>query len=395
MEEKEDKVVITITELKKMIRNNETDKIDEIDIVTTATCGIMSGTMAIFHIPITEPGVFKRGEKIYLNGIEGHIGPCPNEYLGTIDAVFYGTTYIGEYGGGFLFKDLVAGKEVEVILKCNGREYHRNISLEDLPSARMIGTRMAFKNYVAITNLGDEPINTIFHRKMLKKGQASFSGCGELNPLQNICHNERELMGKRVLLNGAEGVILGYGTRYSQEKPNIMVSANMHNMEAYYLGGFITSGGVEIFNTISIPVEVNRENKEHLKTLDEDIPLPLTNIVGRIVIDIGNYSEVWKDADLRPKINIYRCRNCDACAVERLCPTKAIIRVPHLGNRPLPNEDCFGCGVCVDACPYGIYSMNRNSILNIPITCRQSDRERAIKLSQELKKRIEKGEFRL
>ena len=390
-----DKVVITADELKKMIRNNEEDKIDEIDIVTTATCGIMSGTMAVFHIPIADSGTFRKAEKIYLNGIEGYVGPCPNEYLGSVDATVYGTNYNGEYGGGFLFKDLVSGKEIEAVVESGGKTYEKTLSLEDIPTAKMIGTRMAFKNYVAITNLSDESVKTIFHRRRLKKGEASFSGCGEINPLQNMKCDEKELFGKKILLNGAEGLILGYGTRHSQNKPNIMISADMHNMDAYYLGGFITSGGVEVFNTIAVPVEVNEKNKEYLKTLDEDIELPLTNIIGRVPVGTGKYSEVWKDAELRPKVDIYRCRNCDTCIAEELCPTKAIKRIEHLGGRRLPNENCFGCGVCVEACPYGIYQMKRNSILDIPITCRQSDRERALKLAKDLKRRIEKGEFKL
>jgi hypothetical protein len=39
--------------------------------------------------------------------------------------------------------------------------------------------------------------------------------------------------------------------------------------------------------------------------------------------------------------------------------------------------------------------MKRNSICGAPITCRQSDRERALKLARDLKRRIEKGEFEL
>lgn len=386
-----DKVVVTVDELKKMIRNNEEDKIDEIDIVTSATCGIISGTMAVFYIPIGER--FRKAEKIYMNGIEGHVGPCPNEFLGSVDAVVFGTTYSGNYGGGFLFKDLIAGKEVNVKVESEGKTFEKTLTLDEIPTARMIGTRMAFKNYVAVTNLGD-PVKTIFHRRMLQKGEVSFSGCGELNPLQNMKVDEKELLGKRVLLNGSEGVILGFGTRHSEKKPNIMISADMHEMDPYYLGGFITSGGVEIFNTIAVPIEVNEENKEYLKTLDEDIGLPLTNVIGREIIDNGKYSEAWEGAELRPRVNVHRCRNCDNCNAEKMCPTKAIKRIDHLGGRRLPNEDCVGCGVCVDSCPYGIYQMKRNSILGLPVTCRQSDRERALKLAKELKKRIEKGEFK-
>ncbi|ABR54819.1 protein of unknown function DUF39 [Methanococcus vannielii SB] len=385
-----EKVVITIEELKKMIRNNEESKIDEIDIVTSGTCGIMSGTLGIFHIPFSEK--FKKAEKIYLNGIKGHPGPCPNEFLGSVDCTVYGTCHDGNYGGGFLFKDLISGKSIDVVTVSENKEYSKTFTLEEIPTAKLIGTRTAFKNYVAITNTGN-PLNTIFHRKMIKSGEASFSGCGEFNPLQNMNSCEKYITGKKILVNGAEGIILGYGTRSSELKPNIMVSASMHEMDSYYIGGFITSNGPEIFNTIAVPISVNEQNKEYLKTLDENIELPLTNVIGRTVIGTGNYSEVWKDAQLRPNIDINRCRACDSCEAQKMCPTNAIIRMDSFGKRTLPNEDCFGCGVCVDSCNYGVYKMNRKSILDIKITCRQSDRVRALKLSKELKKRIQKEEF--
>ncbi len=400
----EDKVVVTVDKLKEMVRNNEEDKINEIDIVTTATCGIMSGTMGIFYIPVTEPKIFRKAEKVYLNNIEGYVGPCPNEFLGSVDITVYGTNYFGEYGGGFLFKDIIAGKEIDIEVINNNKSYNKTITIDDIPTAKLIGTRNAFKNYVAITNCSNESVKTIFHRRRLKKGEASFSGCGELNPLENMklyCGNnmikaEKQLLGKKILYNGAEGVILGYGTRSTIEKPNLMISANIKEMNSHYIGGFITSGGVEIYNTIAIPIELTNENKEYLKNiLDENIKLPLSDVVGRTIINEGNYSEVWGNCDLRPIVNVERCRMCDVCIAQKICPTKAIKPIKHLGNRKLPNENCFGCGVCVEGCPYGIFSMKRGSICNIPITCRQSDRERALKLAKELKRKIENGDFKM
>uniref|UniRef100_A9A958 Methanogenesis marker 16 metalloprotein n=1 Tax=Methanococcus maripaludis (strain C6 / ATCC BAA-1332) TaxID=444158 RepID=A9A958_METM6 len=387
-----EKVVITVDELKKMVKNNEENKIDEVDVVTAGTCGIMSGTLGIFHIPIGES--FKKAEKFYLNGIEGYPGPCPNEFLGSVDCTIYGTKYFKNYGGGFLFKELISGKEVETVVESDGKTYRKMLKLEDMPTARFIGTRNAFKNYVALTNTG-EPVNTIFHRKMLKPGEASFSGCGEINPLQNMNSDEKYITGKKILVNGAEGIILGYGTRSSKEKPNMMISADMHEMDEYYIGGFVTSAGAEIFNTIAVPIEVNEKNKEYLKTIDSEIELPLTNVFGRTSLGSGKYSEVWENAELRPKVDINRCRVCDYCEAQRMCPTNAIVRLDHLGKRSLPNENCFGCGVCVDSCAYGVYKMDRKSIMGIPITCRQSDRVRALKLVKELKKRIEKEEFKI
>lgn len=120
----------------------------------------MSGTAGIFHIPFNE--VFKRAEEIYLNDIKGVVGICPNEFLGKVDAIFYGEV-------GFLFKDLVKGKVVEAKAISEGKIYKNEITIDDLPTAKMIGTRMAFKNYTAITNLSDEEVNTIFHRLPLKK----------------------------------------------------------------------------------------------------------------------------------------------------------------------------------------------------------------------------------
>ncbi|XRP97459.1 methanogenesis marker 16 metalloprotein [Methanocaldococcus sp. 16A] len=372
--------VITIDELKKYIRNNEEDKIDEVDIVTSATCGIMSGTAGIFHIPFNE--IFKKAEEIYLDNIRGVVGVCPNEYLGKVDAIFYGEV-------GFLFKDLVKGKTVEAKAVSEGKIYKNEITIEDLPTAKMIGTRVAFKNYSAITNLSDKEVNTIFHRLPLKKGEASFSGCGMYNPLENmVIRDEKDVVGKKALLNGAEAIILGFGTRSSIKKPNLMMSADMKDMDAYYLGGFVTSHGLEIYNTIAIPIKVD-EHKEALKKLDKDIALPLANIFGREIIDVGNYAEVWEDVDLRPKIYLDRCKSCDRCLAEEYCPTFAIKKE---NGKIKITEDCFGCGIC-NICPYGVFKTKLGSICGIPITCRQSDRKRALKLAKELKKKIESGEF--
>ncbi|ADG13863.1 methanogenesis marker 16 metalloprotein [Methanocaldococcus infernus ME] len=366
-------LIVTVDEFKKMIRNND-ERIEEVDIVTTGTCGIMSGTLGIFHIPFNE--IFKRAEKIFLDNIEGKVGVCPNEYLGKVDALFYGEV-------GFLFKRLVRGEELEAKAIADGKVYRNIVNIDELPTAKMLGTRMAFKNYMAFTNLG-EPVKTIFHRFELKRGEATFSGCGEINPLENmVIKSEKDIIGKKALLNGAEALILGFGTRSSLERPNIMISADMKEMDSYYLGGFYTSGGIEIYNTVAIAVDV-REHREALMKLDKDIALPLVNIFGREIIDKGKYSEVWEDVDLRPKVHVERCKNCKSCVSEISCPTEAIKRE---NGKIKISEDCFGCGVC-KICPYNVFEIKLGSICGIPIVCRQSDRKRALDLAKELKRRL-------
>lgn len=85
--------------------------------------------------------------------------------------------------------------------------------------------------------------------------ELSFSGCGELNPLQNDPEMYVINVGSKALLNGSEAIILGLGTR-SSKKPNLMIMAEMKDMESYYIGGFKTGSGPEIFNTIAIPIPI-------------------------------------------------------------------------------------------------------------------------------------------
>ncbi|WP_423791914.1 methanogenesis marker 16 metalloprotein [Methanocaldococcus indicus] len=370
--------VVTVDELKKLIRNNEEDKIDEIDVVTTATCGIMSGTSGIFHLNFNT--LFRRAKKIFFNDIEGVVGVCPNEYLGRVDCIFFGEV-------GFLFKDIVKGKDIDVkVITDEGKEIEEIFNIEKFETAKMIGTRFAFKNYLAFTS--NKETATIFHRFKLKIGEASFSGCGEINPLENmIIKDKNDVVGLRGLLNGAECLVLGFGTRSSLEKPNLMISANMKDMDSYYLGGFLTSGGIEIYNTVALPVDV-RKHREALKKLDKDIPLPLVNLFGREIIDYGKYSDVWENVDLRPKIYIEKCKNCNICKAEESCPTNAIKKE---NNKIIITEDCFGCGVCGYVCE--VFKIRLGEICGLKITCRQSDRKRALKLAKELKKRIIKGEL--
>jgi uncharacterized protein (DUF39 family) len=97
-------VVMTAMEFKKEVRAGQKFKVSDVDVVTTATRGVMSGTSAMLVIPLTEKGTFKRAGKVWLNGV-----PCipvsnPQEGTGLVDVVIYGTEesrdYPGRYGGG-------------------------------------------------------------------------------------------------------------------------------------------------------------------------------------------------------------------------------------------------------------------------------------------------------
>ena len=397
--------IYTAEEFKKLIKNNETPDFDEVDVVTCGTCGVMSGTAAILNFIISEPGEFIRASEVYMNGVPAYAGPCPNEWLGSVDVILHGTAhsiYDESYGGGFLLKEILEGKTIDVRVEtAEGKTIENTITRDDITRAQIIGARMAFKNYTAFTNPNSCEIKSIFAAIPLEGNLRglTFSGCGDLNPLQNdIPHNViRE--GSKVLLNGAVGYILGDGTRSSAEKPNLMLSADLNKMNPYYLGGFKTGQGGEVYDTVAVPIPVlTEEIYNNLLITDDMIDLPVADIKGRhLPLDNTDYDKMWAGHDLRPKYDLDKCSECSECIVEEVCPTNAF----KAGKFNIAY--CFGCGMCANYCRHNAFDMNTGSVdlninnenVNIPIICRQSDRLRANKLSLILKQMILNKEFEL
>ena len=397
--------IYTAEEFKKLIRNDDVPSFDEVDVVTCGTCGVMSGTAVILNFIVSDPGVFIRANEVYLNGVPAYAGPCPNEWLGSVDVILHGTAHSihdESYGGGFLLKEILEGNPIDVrVESAEGKTIESTITKDDITRAQIIGARMAFKNYTAFTNPGSEEVSSIFAAIPLEgnlKG-LTFSGCGDLNPLQNDIPHNAIKEGKRVLLNGAVGYILGDGTRSSAEKPNLMLSADLTEMDPYYLGGFKTSQGGEVYDTVAIPIPVlTEEIYNNLLITDDMIDLPVADIRGRhLPLDSTDYGNMWTGHDLRPHYNSDKCSSCDSCTVESVCPTNAF------RDRRINLSYCFGCGMCSHYCRNDAFDMNTGSVnlhindedVTVPIILRQSDRLRANKLSLKLKHMIEKREFKL
>ncbi|MBC2581117.1 4Fe-4S dicluster domain-containing protein [Clostridium sp. DJ247] len=74
------------------------------------------------------------------------------------------------------------------------------------------------------------------------------------------------------------------------------------------------------------------------------------NIIGNISIE----SNIIISQGESLKIPAY-CRHCKDAFCEKLCPTKAISRENHVVM--LNNDKCIGCGICKQACPYGVITM--------------------------------------
>ena len=399
-----DAVVMTAQEVCDAVLGDEDLTLKDVDVVTTATRAIMSGTYAVLSFPIGEPCSFTRAEHAWINGIPASIGPCPNERLGIIDMMVFGTSHSKEksnYGGGHLFRDLVEGSDVQVEVETeDGKSFEKSIRLEDIPYARIFSTRNAFKNYVAFVNPGNAPLPTIFSALDFPPNLtcATVSGCGQLNPIKNDPNLETIGIGTRVLINGAQGFVIGTGSRSMASRPNLLGLADMHQMNPEYMGGFVTSAGPECIGSWAIPIPVLSETiLENIKKLDRDIPLPIMDVNVRQTICNTSYEDVWGDTDLETKFDPSKCINCISCTVEPVCPMRAITFEGDLVKRI--EERCFNCGLCITQCVGGAFGGNLGAInfegRRIPVVLRQSDRARAIRLADDLKQQILDESFRM
>lgn len=389
-------VVLTAEEIKKCNMREAS----EVDVVTTGTRGLMSGTYAVLSIPLKN-SKFSRIEKLWLNGITAHPGPCPNENLNIIETMVFGTSFKGSYGAGNLFRDMLEGKPIHIkAIAKNDVQISEDVLFEDIPYAKMFATRNAFRNYSAMINPHDFSVSTIFHALPFSPSfkEVTVSGCGSINPVQNDPVLNTIGIGTKVLINGAEGFVTGTGTRSSTQSPNLTMCADMHTMNPEYVGGFKTSEGPECIMSWAVPIPIiSDEVLKRVLIKDSDIALPISDVTTRIPMAYADYGKVWDQTSSTVKVFSDLCENCSVCDVKSACPMDAIL------DGPLINRGrCFNCGLCSTICPK-VFSANLGSMsmqvdsktYNIPIACRQSDRLRALRISSELKQKLIEKTFTL
>ncbi len=389
-------VVYTAAEFKRLIREGAEVSAADVDVVTTGTCGVMSGTVAILSVPVAEPGTFERAERAWLNGVPCMPGPCPNERLGLLDLIVSGTAHAGAgYGGGHLFRDIVEGREIEVVVEAADRSVEARVTIDDFSYARLFTTRSAFKNYTAYVNTRPTREKTIFSIEGLQGPcrEVSVSGCGEINPLENDPARLAIRDGTPVLLNGSVGIVTGEGTRSTPARPNLTAIADMAGMQPRYMGGFATSAGPECITSLGVAIPVLDDRQiAGLRILDEEILLPVADINTRTVLGEATYADVWQRSDREVTYNPEWCEECSTCAAAAICPTAAFSR-----ETGIDRDRCLACTACLAACPNGAFEAGETSLRvrgrRVPITLRQSGRTLAEDLCRDLKERILDSRF--
>ncbi|MBI3374170.1 MAG: hypothetical protein HY017_20785 [Betaproteobacteria bacterium] len=174
----------------------------DIDVITLAFSAGFAGTAAMLCVPVAGRGVFTRAERIALNGIAGMPGPAPNERLGVVDALIFAEHRAGEtrgYSGAALMLDLLHGKQVRVeCVSVEGTRHERNVDLTQLEFARLYAYNVAVPS--------------------VRATRAGFLGAiGR---------------GTRVLLNGADGIVIGCGSRDFADTPGLSLAADLKGMDS-------------------------------------------------------------------------------------------------------------------------------------------------------------------
>lgn len=382
--ERHDALVVGAHEFKQMVRDGE--RLDEVDVITCATRAVMSGTMLVLSLRVAERNAFLRARSVRIGGIPAHVGPCPNERLGYVDCTLHATDHIGTYGGGHLIRDLLEGRMVDVEVDHGGTTIRTTTTLDELEHARMVGTRCAFMNYLAIVNPSRDPVRSIFSISPLRGGmtEATVAGCGELNPIQNDPTLEHIGVGTRVLYNGGEGFVIGLGTRSYPHKPNLSIVGDLKHMEARWTGGFRTSLSPEVVCTVAVPIPITDERTlQRASVLDEHIPLMVASVLGRHILAETTYADVWQGTDL--DIHVDDLGHAIAVAAAE-CPTGALSLDGTIDERR-----CMHCGHCTGGARLGYLRLPKP----IPIVARLSDRLGAVAACEELKRRILDGSFEL
>jgi putative methanogenesis marker 16 metalloprotein len=398
--------ILTVQELIDKLEDGEKIGFEDVDVITTATKALMSGIAGIFSFRLSPPKEVRKFIEVSINGIPGFPGPCPNEFLGIIDLILYGTAKSEtreNYSGGMLFRDLVEGKQVNIRAKSvEGIEIKKTLTLKDFQFARLMGTRQAIRNYFAMVNPTKNQVETIFSALPLKGNfsELTFSGCGAMNPFQNDPDADVMGIGTKILVNGQIGYIMGPGTRNDRLKPNLQTICDMKGMDPEFMGSFKTSYGPESICSIAVPLPIlNEKIWNNIIKSDKEVPLTVLNVVGRFRVGEITYGDVW-DNNFVVKFYPDKCIDCDECPVDGKCPTDAFDL-----ERGIDRKRCFNCGTCYTVCPEEAFDIDLKTVnvelegmkekKEIPVVLRQSDRNGAIKLAERLKKMILKGEFSL
>ena len=256
---------------------------NEVDVVTTGTQGAMCSSGALINVGHADPPI--KIDKAWINDVPiPHPGAAVDLYIG---AAVASETRGFEYGGGHVIEDLIAGKEVDFRATAYGTDCYPRTRVEttltkdDLNQFILLNFRNGYQRYSCATNGREETIYTYMGKLLPRYRNATYSGAGEISPLNNDPDYETIGLGTRIFLGGAPGYILGEGTQHNPrgQLGTLMVKGDAKQMSPEYINGAsFTKYGPSMYICLGIPIPIlNKGIVEKVAIRDRDIPTDIVD----------------------------------------------------------------------------------------------------------------------
>ena len=297
-------VVVTAEEVIGLVAKKGVEKAArEVDVVTTGTFGPMCSSGAYFNIGHTKPRIKVGGGRASINDVPVYTG------IAAVD-IFLGATATPDddprnrvrpgpfnYGGGHVIEDLVAGKDVKLVVSAYGTDCYPKkrletwINIKDLNEAVLFNMRNAYQNYNVAVNLSDKTIYTYMGVLKPKLGNANYCSAGQLSPLLNDPYYKTIGIGTRLFLGGGMGYVAWQGTQHNPDAlrsdngvpkrgaGTLAVIGDLKKMNPRWLVGTSMLGyGSTLTVGIGIPIPIlSEEILLYTAVKDEDIFAPIVD----------------------------------------------------------------------------------------------------------------------
>ena len=295
-------VVVTAEEIIDLVREKGVGRVArEVDVITTGTFGPMCSSGALINLGHPRPRM--KIHRAWLNDVPAYCGIAAVDiYLGATEMAEHdplNEVYPGEfrYGGAHVIEDLVAGRKVRLRAEAYGtdcyplKRWETELTLQDLPDARLFNPRNAYQNYNVAVNLSDRVIYTYMGVLRPNLGNANYCSAGQLSPLLNDPLFRTIGVGTRIFLGGGIGYVVDRGTQHQPEVPRtprghprrpsgtLAVIGDLKGMNPRYLVGYSMLGyGATLAVGIGIPIPVlDEEVVESASVSDEELYAPVVD----------------------------------------------------------------------------------------------------------------------